>query len=76
MHKPVLTPREVSIVKCAGEGKTDREIASTLRVKIKTVHSHWSRIRIKLNATTRANCVACAIADGYLEAEEVCQAAS
>jgi DNA-binding NarL/FixJ family response regulator len=47
-----LTDRERLIVQLLGKGKTNREIASRLRIKPKTLEAHQSRIMGKLGFTS------------------------
>jgi len=49
-----LTPSELRIVRLAGEGRTNREIAHELYVTLKTVEGHLSRAYTKLGIGGRA----------------------
>jgi DNA-binding CsgD family transcriptional regulator len=49
-----LTPSELRIVRLAGEGRSNREIAHELYVTLKTVEGHLSRAYMKLGIEGRA----------------------
>jgi DNA-binding NarL/FixJ family response regulator len=49
-----LTPSELRIVRLAGDGRTNREIAQELYVTLKTVEGHLSRAYTKLGIDGRA----------------------
>ena len=54
----VLTAREVEILSWVGKGKTNEQIAETLRISDTTVATHLERIFRKLGVCTRAQAVA------------------
>ena len=58
---PVLTEREVVILKLLAEGLTNKEMAKSLFVSEATVKTHLSHIYTKLGVDTRAGAVAQAI---------------
>jgi DNA-binding NarL/FixJ family response regulator len=49
-----LTPGELRVARLAAEGQTNREIAHTLYVTLKTVEGHLARGYAKLGITGRA----------------------
>ncbi|MGH8902382.1 MAG: helix-turn-helix transcriptional regulator [Egibacteraceae bacterium] len=49
-----LSARELEIAELVAEGRTNRQIARTLRVSDKTIESHLSRIFSKLGVSSRA----------------------
>jgi len=49
-----LTPSELRVARLAAEGRTNREIAQTLYVTLKTVEGHLARVFDKLRITGRA----------------------
>ena len=49
----VLTPRELEILACVAEGKTNKEIAARLGISEHTVRSYVSAILAKLGARSR-----------------------
>jgi DNA-binding NarL/FixJ family response regulator len=56
-----LTPREVEVLRLVASGKADKEIASALRVSVRTVRYHVSNIFRKLNVSTRAQLMVIAL---------------
>lgn len=63
---PVLTARELDVLRLASEGKTANQIAHELFVSVATVKSHLQHCYEKLNAPDRASAVAAAIRRGLL----------
>jgi non-specific serine/threonine protein kinase len=53
-----LTPRERQIAELLATGKTNREIAATLVIALRTVDTHVQRILTKLDFTSRSQVVA------------------
>jgi DNA-binding NarL/FixJ family response regulator len=49
-----LTPREREIVQLLAEGKTNKEVATTLKISVKTAETHRARIMRKLAITSVA----------------------
>jgi DNA-binding NarL/FixJ family response regulator len=50
-----LTPRELEVLALLGMGMTNREIAATLIISVKTASVHVSRILAKLSVPNRAS---------------------
>lgn len=63
---PPLTPREQEIVTMVAFGHTNKEIATTLGIAIKTVETHKANIMQKLGIGSRAELVRFAISQGWL----------
>ncbi len=63
---PILTGREVDILREAACGITNEEIATRLNIALRTVTTHFSRIYKKLNVQRPMQAVARAISMGYL----------
>jgi DNA-binding CsgD family transcriptional regulator len=57
----LLTPREVEVLKCIGEGLTNKLIARRLNISLHTVKFHIESLFRKLDATTRAQALARAV---------------
>ena len=53
-----LSPRELLLVSLAAKGLTDKEIAGHISIGVPTIKTYWQRIRQKLGAANRAQCVA------------------
>jgi DNA-binding NarL/FixJ family response regulator len=62
-----LTPREREIVTMVAYGHSNKEIASTLGITVKTVETHKANIMQKLELTSRAELVRFALTEGWLE---------
>jgi DNA-binding CsgD family transcriptional regulator len=66
MPVPKLTPREVEVLRWAGDGKSARQTAQILGVQKCTVDLHVANVRRKLGANSRPAAVAQATARGLL----------
>lgn len=64
-----LTEREVEVLQLAAEGKTNKEVGSTLNISDRTVQSHLARTFRKLDVNTRTEAVKIGIAIGLISAE-------
>ena len=62
-----LTPREREIVKLLTQGKSNKEVASALKISVKTVEAHRANIMHKLNLPSFADLVHYAIRTGIVE---------
>jgi DNA-binding NarL/FixJ family response regulator len=63
-----LTPRERQVLQLIAEGKTTKEIASLLKISVKTADSHRTNIMGKLETHGIAGLVRYAIRRGLIEA--------
>ena len=61
-----LTPREYEVLTFIAEGSTNREIAETLVISVKTVDRHRENIMQKLNLHSRVELVKYAIEKGLI----------
>jgi DNA-binding NarL/FixJ family response regulator len=61
-----LTPREQQIVTLIAYGHTNKEIASTLEITVKTVETHKSNIMQRLGLGSRSDLVRFALDQGWL----------
>jgi DNA-binding CsgD family transcriptional regulator len=52
-----LTPSELRVARLAAEGRTNRDIAQTLYVTVKTVESHIARVYAKLEIAGRPDLI-------------------
>jgi DNA-binding NarL/FixJ family response regulator len=64
-----LTPREREVLQLLSEGKATKHIASLLKVSVKTVETHRSRIMDKLGVYSVAGLTKYAIREGLTDAE-------
>lgn len=65
-NKETLTPREIEVLKYIAMGYSNKQIAESLFVSIKTVESHKSKIKEKLNMKKRSDLVRYAIQLGLI----------
>jgi DNA-binding NarL/FixJ family response regulator len=65
-NSPALTAREQEIVALVAYGHTNKEIATTLGITVKTVETHKTNIMQKLEITSRAELVRFALTQGWL----------
>jgi DNA-binding CsgD family transcriptional regulator len=62
-----LTPREREIVQLVAEGRSNKEIASTLKISTKTVEAHRANMMHKLGLTSVSELVRYAIRNQIIE---------
>jgi DNA-binding NarL/FixJ family response regulator len=55
--EPVLSPREMQILRLAAKGLHNKDIADTLSISIRTVEGHLSHILVKLDVSSRTEAV-------------------
>lgn len=60
------TPREIQALRLVAEGKSNREIASDLRLSIETVKDHIAMAAMRLQARNRAHAAVIAVRKGLL----------
>jgi DNA-binding NarL/FixJ family response regulator len=65
-RKPILTPREIEILKLIAEGKSNKMIGDQLFISTHTVERHRANIMEKLNFKKTADLVKYAIQKGYI----------
>nr|WP_012311521.1 response regulator transcription factor [Arthrobacter sp. AK-1]ABR66989.1 putative DNA binding response regulator [Arthrobacter sp. AK-1] len=65
-ERPVLSPREIEILRLAADGYSGQKIASELHISLATVKTHLQHIYDKLDVSDRASAVAQAIRRGFL----------
>lgn len=56
--RPVLTPRQLDVVRLIGRGLTSHEIATELGVRPKTVENYKQRVFVRLGVQNQAHAVA------------------
>ena len=64
--RPLLTPREVEILACLGEGLSNKAVARRLGISAHTVKFHLEAVFAKLGATSRAEAVAKGLRRGLI----------
>jgi DNA-binding CsgD family transcriptional regulator len=65
--RPLLTPRELEILGCLGEGLSNKAVARQLGISQHTVKFHLEAVFAKLGANSRAEAVAKGLRGGLLE---------
>jgi DNA-binding NarL/FixJ family response regulator len=65
-QREALTPRERQVVQLVAEGKTTKEVAVDLGIRVKTVVFHRTRVMDKLNIHNTAGLVRYAIRHGLI----------
>lgn len=67
---PQLTPREREILRLIASGRSNRQIAETMRISIKTVQNHRINMMAKLNTHSLPDLIRTAIKLGLINLEE------
>jgi non-specific serine/threonine protein kinase len=62
-----LSPRELDVLLLIAEGRSDREIAETLSIGVRTVHTHVTGILNKLGVSSRTAAATYAVRHGLAE---------
>jgi len=62
-----LTEREMEVLKCLAQGRSNKEIAAQLAISERTVKFHMSSILGKLNATNRTEALTLAAQHGLIK---------
>lgn len=66
---PSLTPRELEVLRCLTEGKTNRQISEGLHLSLSTVKRHLERIIAKLEVSDRTQAAVKAVELGLTDNE-------
>ncbi len=66
-EKCVLTPREREVIQLVAEGKTTKEIATALRLSVKTAETHRTNLMRKLNLHSVADLTLYAVRNGIVQ---------
>jgi DNA-binding NarL/FixJ family response regulator len=64
--RPVLSQRELQILECVVEGKSNQEIADAVYLSLETVKSHLKNIYQKLGVCKRSQAINTAIKEGLV----------
>jgi DNA-binding NarL/FixJ family response regulator len=67
----LLKDREVDVLKEVAKGASNRDVAQTLGISIRTVQTHLANIFAKLGVDTRTEAVLYAVREGWISLEEV-----
>ena len=63
----LLTSREREVLQMIAEGKTNKEIANTLKLSVYTVEAHRGRVMEKLNLHSTGELVRFALRNGLID---------
>lgn len=63
-----LSPREQEIMELLADGKTNKEVANTLAISVKTVETHRARIMSKLDLHSIGELVRYAVRNNFVQA--------
>jgi DNA-binding NarL/FixJ family response regulator len=65
-----VTPRELEIIRLLAEGKTNKEVAQQLGIRVRTAETHRANIMLKLGLHSRAELIHFAISHGITSARQ------
>jgi DNA-binding NarL/FixJ family response regulator len=65
--RPTLSQREQDVMRMIAWGYTNKEIAGTLNISVKTVETYKARLMVKLDLRSRVDIVRYALRQGWLE---------
>ena len=63
--EPLLTDREVDVLRLLAQGLTNKDIAQTLILSVRTIDAHLRSIFAKLSVRSRTEAVLWAVKHGY-----------
>jgi NarL family two-component system response regulator LiaR len=66
-----LSEREMEVLKMAMSGKSNKEIAETLAISLRTVQSHMRGIFNKLGVGSRSEAIICGLKKGWFRLEDI-----
>jgi DNA-binding NarL/FixJ family response regulator len=69
MIRPVLTPRELDVLRLVSRGRTNKEIAAAMFVSEETIKTHMKGLFQKLGVHDRAEAIGIALQRGLLRLE-------
>lgn len=71
MHVPILSKREIDVLRLLACGNINKEIADQLHISINTVITHRKNIMQKLNSQSLSKLVIYAVQHGYINADDI-----
>jgi DNA-binding CsgD family transcriptional regulator len=66
-----LTERELQVLRLLGEGRSNKDTASTLHISDQTVKNHISHIFAKLGVNDRTSAVLFALSQGWIKNDDI-----
>jgi DNA-binding NarL/FixJ family response regulator len=70
-HEDYLSDREMEVLRLAVIGKNNKDIAETLNISLRTVHSHMRGIFNKLGVGSRSEAIICGLKKGWFNLEDI-----
>jgi len=68
LHEPVLTFRECEVVRLLAGGRSNKEVATSLGISVKTVETHRAKIMRKLGISSVVKLVRYAVRENIIKA--------
>ena len=68
---PVLTDREIEVLRSVARGQGNKEIAQDLNLSVRTIQAHLGNIFNKLNVSSRIEAVRSGLKNGLLTLEDI-----
>ena len=68
-----LTPREIEILRLAAKGMSNKDIADTLFLSLRTVKAHLTNIFNKMGCGSRTDAIIKGLREGYITIDDVSQ---
>jgi DNA-binding NarL/FixJ family response regulator len=68
---PILTEREMEVLRLATRGLSNQDIANQLRLSLRTVQAHLGHVFNKLQVSSRTEAVVHALKQGWITLEDV-----
>ncbi len=67
----VLSKREMEVLKLAVSGKSNKDIAETLNISLRTVQAHMRSIFNKIGVGSRSEAIVCGLKKGWFSLEDI-----
>jgi DNA-binding NarL/FixJ family response regulator len=67
----VLSDREMEVLKLAVGGKSNKDIAETLNISLRTVQAHMRSIFNKIGVGSRSEAIVCGLKKGWFSLEDI-----
>ncbi len=68
-----LTPREIEVLRLAAKGMSNKDIADTLFLSLRTVKAHLTNIFNKMGCGSRTDAIIKGLKEGYISLDDVSQ---
>jgi DNA-binding NarL/FixJ family response regulator len=67
----VLSEREMEVLKLAVSGKSNKDIAESLNISLRTVQAHMRSIFNKIGVGSRSEAIVCGLKKGWFSLEDI-----